>query len=454
MHRTVAAVTALIAAVKAQQACTLTPETHPSLTWSQCTASGCTEVDGSVVIDANWRWTHTVEGYTNCYSGNEWDQTICSSNEVCAESCCLDGANYEATYGVTTSGDSLSLRFVTNGPDSQNVGSRLYLMQDENTYQMFNLLGNEFTFDVDVSNVGCGLNGALYFVSMEADGGMAQYPGNAAGAGYGTGYCDSQCPRDVKFINGLANAEGWTGSDSDGNAGVGDLGSCCAEMDIWEANSISTAYTPHPCSNNAQHSCAGDACGGTYSPDRYSGDCDPDGCDFNAWRQGNETFYGPGGEFTIDTTQPLTVVTQFIEEGGALADIRRFYVQNGVVIANAESDVEGVPGNSITQDYCDVQKEVFGDEGSFNRHGGLAGMGEAVAAPMVLVMSLWNDHYANMKWLDGSVFPEGATGPGSSRGSCAPGGDANDLIDSAPDSSVIFSNIKFGPIGSTFDAPA
>jgi cellulose 1,4-beta-cellobiosidase len=59
-----------------------------------------------------------------------------------------------------------------------------------------------------------------------------------------------------------------------------------------------------------------------------------------------------------------------------------------------------------------------------------------------------------MKWLDGSVFPEDATGPGSSRGSCAPGGDANDLIDSAPDSSVIFSNIKFGPIGSTFDAPA
>ena len=22
---------------------------------------------------------------------------------------------------------------------------------------------------------------------------------------------------------------------------------CCAEMDIWEANSMATAYTPHPC---------------------------------------------------------------------------------------------------------------------------------------------------------------------------------------------------------------
>ena len=48
--------------------------------------------------------------------------------------------------------------------------------------QVFSLLGKEFTFDVDVSNLPCGLNGALYFVSMDADGGMAKYPTNAAGA--------------------------------------------------------------------------------------------------------------------------------------------------------------------------------------------------------------------------------------------------------------------------------
>lgn len=39
-------------------------------------------------------------------------------------------------------------------------------MEDDNNYQMFELLGNEFTFDVDVSNIGCGLNGALYFVTV------------------------------------------------------------------------------------------------------------------------------------------------------------------------------------------------------------------------------------------------------------------------------------------------
>lgn len=75
-------------------------------------------------------------------------------------------------------------------------------MEDDSTYQMFNLTNSEFTFDVDVSQLPCGLNGALYFSAMDADGGLAKYDGNKAGAKYGTGYCDSQCPRDLKFING------------------------------------------------------------------------------------------------------------------------------------------------------------------------------------------------------------------------------------------------------------
>ena len=68
---------------------------------------------------------------------------------------------------------------------------------------MFKLKNKEFTFDVDLSTLPCGLNGALYFVSMDKDGGMSEYANNKAGAKYGTGYCDSQCPQDIKFINGL-----------------------------------------------------------------------------------------------------------------------------------------------------------------------------------------------------------------------------------------------------------
>ncbi|RMJ11822.1 putative exoglucanase type C [Fusarium kuroshium] len=452
MYRAISLATALIASVRAQQACTSTQETHPALTWSKCTTSGCTEVSGSVVVDANWRWTHTVEGSTNCYTGNEWDTSICPDGKTCAEKCCVDGADYAATYGVTTSGNQLSLSFVTKGAYATNVGSRLYLMEDDETYQMFDLLGNEFTFDVDVSQISCGVNGALYFVSMDEDGGMAKSDGNKAGAKYGTGYCDAQCARDVKFINGEANVENWTPSESDPNSGTGNLGACCPEMDIWEANDISTAYTPHPCKTLTYHTCEGDDCGGTYSTTRYAGTCDPDGCDFNPYRQGNETFYGPGSEFTVDTTKKVTVVTQFIKgSSGGLSEIKRFYVQNGKVISNAESKVTNNPGNSVTEDFCTAQKKAFGDDDDFTAKGGFSQMSDALAAPMVLTMSLWDDHKANLLWLD-STYPVDATGAGAKRGTCSTdSGVPSEVEAEAPDSKVSFSNIKFGPIGTTFE---
>ena len=44
------------------------------------------------------------------------------------------------------------------------------------------------------------LDDMLSFV--DADGGKARFPNNKAGSKYGTGYCDTQCPQDIKFING------------------------------------------------------------------------------------------------------------------------------------------------------------------------------------------------------------------------------------------------------------
>lgn len=451
MYRVLATASALLATARAQQACTLNSENKPALTWAKCTSSGCNNVRGSVVVDANWRWTHSTSSSTNCYTGNTWDKTLCPDGKTCADKCCLDGADYSGTYGVTSSGNQLNLKFVTVGPYSTNVGSRLYLMEDENNYQMFDLLGNEFTFDVDVNNIGCGLNGALYFVSMDKDGGKSRYSTNKAGAKYGTGYCDAQCPRDVKFINGVANSDEWEPSDSDKNAGVGKYGTCCPEMDIWEANKISTAYTPHPCKSLTQESCEGNACGGTYSTTRYAGTCDPDGCDFNPYRQGNKTFYGPGSGFNVDTTKKVTVVTQFIKgSDGKLSEIKRLYVQNGKVIGNPQSEIANNPGSSVTDSFCKAQKVAFGDPDDFNKKGGWSGMNDALAKPMVLVMSLWHDHYANMLWLD-STYPKGSTTPGSARGSCPEdSGDPDTLEKEVPNSSVSFSNIKFGPIGSTY----
>ena len=76
-------------------------------------------------------------------------------------------------------------------------------------------------------------------------------------------------------------------------------------------------------------------------------------------------------------------------------------------------------------------------------------MGDAVSKPMVLVMSIWDDHSSNMLWLD-STFPVDRTGPGAERGSCATtSGVPADVEAKHPGATVRYSNIRFGPIGST-----
>lgn len=191
---------------------------------------------------------------------------------------------------------------------------------------MFQLINKEFTFTVDVSQMPCGVNGALYFVEMDKTGNMGN--GNKAGAKYGTGYCDAQCPHDIKFIDGGANVIDWNPSASDPNAGAGKWGSCCAEMDIWEANKISSAFTAHPCTIEGQHKCEDEVtCGDNASNHRYDGVCDKDGCDLNPFRAGVKDFYGEGSQFQVDTSKPFTIVTEFHgDSNGDLAEIKRKFV--------------------------------------------------------------------------------------------------------------------------------
>lgn len=86
----------------------------------------------------------------------------------------------------------------------------------------------------------------------------------------------------------------------------------------------------------------------------------------------------------------------------------------------------------------------------------MASMGRAGATGMVLVMSLWDDHYANMLWLDSSYPTDQATTkPGVARGTCATSsGVPADVEKNSPNAQVSFSNIRFGPIGSTFAQPS
>ena len=96
----------------------------------------------------------------------------------------------------------------------------------------------------------------------------------------------------MKFINGESNSVGWVPASNDANSGKGPYGTCCPEMDIWEANQAAAAYTPHPCSVTGQTRCTGTDCGD--GSNRYGGVCDKDGCDFNSYRMGDKNFLGLG----------------------------------------------------------------------------------------------------------------------------------------------------------------
>ena len=83
--------------------------------------------------------------------------------------------------------------------------------------------------------------------------------------------------------------------------------------------------------------------------DRYDGVCDKDGCDFNHWRMGDRTYYGPGSDFQVDSTRPLTLVTQFITDDGTdtgeLVEMRRIYISTstyGKIIANNVANIPGL----------------------------------------------------------------------------------------------------------------
>ena len=224
-------------------------------------------------------------------------------------------------------------------------------------------------------------------------------------------------------------------------------------MDIWEANSNAAAFTPHVCNTNGQTRCSGVQCGD--GDDRNAGLCDKSGCDFNSWRMGDKTFLGPG--MTVDTSKKFTIVTQFITAdnttNGPLSEIRRLYVQNGQVIQNSKVAIPGIdPVNSITDEFCSQQKEVFNDVNYYQTLGGMAAMGDPLGRGMVLALSVWDDYAAQMLWLD-SDYPTDASpsAPGVNRGPCAANSGAPaDVEAKSGNAQVTYSTIKFVPIGSTF----
>merc|ERR1712176_1536740 len=105
---------------------------------------------------------------------------------------------------------------------------------------------------------------------------------------------------------------------------------------------MGAAFTAHACNVSEPTRCSGIACGdndptpGGTNGHRFDGICDKNGCDFQTYRLGNQTFWGTGEEFVIDTTQTLRSITQFITDDGTdtgnLVEVRRFYRQGDKLI--------------------------------------------------------------------------------------------------------------------------
>jgi cellulose 1,4-beta-cellobiosidase len=112
-------------------------------------------------------------------------------------------------FGITTSTDAVTMRFFTQS-SVVNIGNSIHLLDPTSTqaaptnkYQIFFPLSMELSFDVDVSQLPCGLASSLSFKEISADGGISEDPLNKVGAGYGMGNCDGQCSTDRQFIHGL-----------------------------------------------------------------------------------------------------------------------------------------------------------------------------------------------------------------------------------------------------------
>lgn len=91
------------------------------------------------------------------------------------------------------------------------------------------------------------------------------------------------------------------------------------------------------------------------------------------------------------------------------------------------------------------------DNTNFLQKGGFDATSLAFEKGMVLALSLWDDHYANMLWLD-SCYPadQATTDPGICRGTCdVTSGDPKDVEGKFPHAFVRYMNIRYGEIGST-----
>ncbi|KAK0665350.1 family 7 putative glycoside hydrolase [Cercophora samala] len=450
----------LTSVVHAQKKGNLNPENHPPFQWTKCTSpTNCTTANAGLVLDANWRWVHD-NNYRTCVEQNRdgtqwWNPAVCDlgdespgSSNNCTSKCLLEGAgDYRWHYGVTAANTTLTQKLVTRIEFGTNIGSRLFLLEKKDRYQTFVLLGNELSFEVDLSTVGCGVNAALGFVAMDADGGVERHrPWNEAGAEYGTGYCDGWCQDGQRFVGGRAatNKEGVKDSDWQSD------GACCPEFAVWNSNAHSYSMSSHICEHDDYSPCNGPFCkpGYVHPEDRFTTpECTRYGCEYNPYRMGAREFYGKGK--LVDTTRNFTVVTRWEKDRQY-----QFFIQDGKRIDVPAPIWDGLPKQSgLSEDMCAAQADVFSEIDHWLMHEGwTTHQRQVLNRPMVLVMSIDTaDWYTWNTWLDSTLLVEDDMDrPGVKRGPC-PWEDNEPWTAQAinTQAKVVWSNMRFGPIGST-----
>ena len=185
------------------------PEVHPGLTTQKCTRdAGCVTQNTSVVIDSLTHPIKDLETGKSCTtSDGKINKNVCNTTEECSQKCSIQGVNY-IDHGVETKDASMTLHMYAQGDYGKvkKLSPRVYLLDETGEdYSMLQLRGQEVSFDVDMSNLPCGMNGALYLSEMNKTGNRGEL--NPAGAKYGTGYCDAQCFNTSAFLNGVANVD-------------------------------------------------------------------------------------------------------------------------------------------------------------------------------------------------------------------------------------------------------
>jgi len=202
---------------------------------------------------------------------------------------------------------------------------------DPREFKVLRLLGRTFSFIVDLSQAGCACNVAVYLI---------QAPARDPSGNFSVG----ECP--------------WSPYYCDANRVCGQW---CPELDIMEANDHVFSSTLHKCD-------APDANGHYYN-------CERGGCGHNTRSLGGSA-YGPGSGFTIDTTRPFEVVTEFHGSATSFTGLK----------------------TKLRQMHGEEERLLVLENAAC---GGAAGaLAAAMAEGMVLRITYWGSDAQTMAWLD------------------------------------------------------